>query len=56
MEDLFEAKQALTAMVIDGKSIEEIEKLNDDGFFGNLDIYEVLHEMDQADDYASREN
>ena len=56
MEDLFVAKQTLTAMVIDGKSIEEIEKLDSEGFFGNLDVYEVLHEMDQADDYASREN
>jgi hypothetical protein len=55
MGDLLEAKQALTAMVLDGKSIQEIEKLNSEGFFGNLDIYAVLHELDMADNYASNE-
>ena len=55
MEDLFVAKQTLTAMVIDGKSIEEIEKLDSEGFFGNLDIYAVLHELDLADDFANKE-
>lgn len=55
MEDLFVAKQTLTAMVMDGKPIEEIEKLNSEGFFGNLDIYAVLHELDMADNYAARE-
>ena len=45
MKDLFEAKQALTAMVIDCKSIEEIEKLDAEGFFGNLDVYSCLNEL-----------
>lgn len=44
MKDLFEAKQALTGLVIEGK-IEEIERLNAEGYFGNLDVYACLEEM-----------
>ncbi len=44
MEDLFEAKQALTSLVIEGK-IEEIEKLDAEGYFGNLDVNACLEEM-----------
>lgn len=44
MKDLFEAKQALTGLVIEGK-IEEIKKLDAEGYFGNLDVYACLEEM-----------
>jgi len=44
-EDLFQSKQAVEILVSNGENVENILAMEDEGFFGNLDVCKVLEEL-----------
>lgn len=44
-EDLFQDKQAVEILISNGESVENILAMENEGFFGNLDVCKVLEEL-----------
>lgn len=44
-EDLCSSKQAVEILALNGESVEDILTMQDNGFFGNLDVCKVLEEL-----------